>query len=607
MEQVQQNQAAEKRIVWNTERAEEAKLKISQGYRLRDHPFWQGNVSWRKENITYEYTREELKEIDKCKNDILYFADQYAYSMTEQGLANIKLRDYQKELLLCYKEKRFSVILASRQSGKTISAAIFLAWYVSFHFDKNVLIVANKGKTVNEIIGKTKEVLRHLPFFLKTGVITNNQGSMAFDNGSRIIGETASKNPAIGFTIHLIYADEFAHIDENIVESYYKSIYPTLSASNFGKMIITSTPNGFNKFHNIYANAVEGDNEFTPIRIDWWQVPGRDEKWAQAEIDNLGSVEAFNQEYGNSFDSASSILFYPHQIKQISKTLRPYVHHEFDILDAWGCDYENLTWDQKFDIEELRNENKYFFIGVDASEGLGLKSDYTVLTFFQLIPMPSIYLQQLKSPTKVSEFFALKQVGLFRDNSQSPAEIAKLLYLMMYRIMNEDNVKASIEFNNYGREIISHLPVTCEPINEFGEESVVHFFHQINAKYKLPGIKLHGFNRDNYIANAQKKHEEGRLFVTAKTAFSEIQTFGKKGKKWQAQIGKDDVIMSIFTAAAAIDTTEFEEFTEFYFDTLPDKKKQEILKKLEKTPEKNVDSETLTVADVYDFFDTEPK
>jgi intein/homing endonuclease len=55
-------------------------------------------------------------------------------------------------------------------SHNTICSSIFMLWYITFEVDKNIMIVANKGDTVNEIINKVKDIYKHLPFFIKTGV-----------------------------------------------------------------------------------------------------------------------------------------------------------------------------------------------------------------------------------------------------------------------------------------------------------------------------------------------------------------------------------------------------------------------------------------------------
>lgn len=484
-------------------------------------------------------------------------------------------------------------------SHNTISAAIFLAWFALFHYDKNSLVVANKGKTVKEIIGKTKSVIQHLPFFLKPGIMVNNKTSMAFDNGSRIVGETASATPAIGFTIHTIYADEFGHINPNIVDSYYKSIYPTLSASKDGKMIITSTANGRNKFFEIYNDAVNEESQFKPIRIDWWQVPGRDEEWRKNEIANLGSVEAFRQEFGNSFDITNQSLFSGSHLKRMKKTISSYKFEQFDVLDAWGIDYENLEWYKNFNVESLSDKRKFFVVGIDLSEGLGGNSDNTVFNIFQLMPMLSRHIQYLPSPTHIKDLFALKQVGMFTSNTISIKEAAKFLYLLTYEISTPDNMRMAIEYNNYGRELIGHLPIVCENINDFGIESVLHFYHQINSNVRKAGLRLNRGNKSKYVVNVRKNFEQGRLHFTHNDVFKEGQEFGKSRGKWESQRGKDDVIMSTVQANSVFETLAFEEFVELYFDYLPMEKQQEILNKIEDSPNTTsnmIDNET----DMYD-------
>ena len=166
-------------------------------------------------------------------------------------------------------------------SHNTINAAIYILHFITFHADKNVMIAANKGDTVVEIIDKIKNIYKQLPFFLKAGITNWNQKNIIFgDTGCRIKSTARSKEPAIGFTIDFLYLDEFAHIPRNIIEPYYTAIYPTVSAIENSKIIITSTPNGPNLFQRLLTNAerIEGDhlkNAFNAMRVYWDQVPGR--------------------------------------------------------------------------------------------------------------------------------------------------------------------------------------------------------------------------------------------------------------------------------------------------------------------------------------------
>ena len=165
-------------------------------------------------------------------------------------------------------------------SHNTVSASIVMLHFVLFNDDKGCMVVANKGNTVKEIVRKIKDIYRLLPFFLKKGVINWNEKSIAFENNSRIQSENRTKEPAIGFTIDMLYLDEFAHIPDNYVRDYYGAIVPVVSAISNSKIMITSTPNGFNLFHDLLVGAEKDiddplKNPYTALRVLWWQVEGR--------------------------------------------------------------------------------------------------------------------------------------------------------------------------------------------------------------------------------------------------------------------------------------------------------------------------------------------
>lgn len=163
-------------------------------------------------------------------------------------------------------------------SHNTITAAITILHYCLFNTNKGVMVVANKADTVVEILDKIKNIYKQLPFFLKQGIINWNQKNIVFENGCRIKSQARSKEPAIGFTIDLLYMDEFAHIPPNIIRHYYKAAVPTVSSIKGSKIIITSTPNGANLFKELVVGALlpEGHpdkNMYKLIKVLWWQVP----------------------------------------------------------------------------------------------------------------------------------------------------------------------------------------------------------------------------------------------------------------------------------------------------------------------------------------------
>jgi len=118
-------------------------------------------------------------------------------------------------------------------SHNTTTIAAYFAWYLCFHTDRNLAILANKQATTFEIVNKVTDVFKGLPFFLKPGILSIGAGGMRLDNGCMLTSQATTKTAAIGFAIHVLYIDEFAHIQQNIARDFWRSVYPTLSSSKF--------------------------------------------------------------------------------------------------------------------------------------------------------------------------------------------------------------------------------------------------------------------------------------------------------------------------------------------------------------------------------------
>lgn len=280
---VTQKELNEKYInILTTERVDAILLKNKNGEKLHlNEKIWFDNkVGVRKAGVQFAMTKHELEEYTKCSMDIHYFANNYCQIKREDGTyGQMKLRNYQKDIIDLFQNK-YSILMASRQTGKTVSAAITMLHFSLFNKNKGTMIVANKGKTVEEIIDKIKLIYTPLPFFLKAGVVNWNLSNIIFDNGCRIKTEKRTKEPAIGFSVDLLYLDEFAHIPENYIQPYYTAVIPVLSNIENSRLIITSTPKGMNLFHKIlieseYPHDDPNWNGFHSMRVYWWEIKGR--------------------------------------------------------------------------------------------------------------------------------------------------------------------------------------------------------------------------------------------------------------------------------------------------------------------------------------------
>ncbi|MBW3021271.1 terminase family protein, partial [Candidatus Woesearchaeota archaeon] len=290
-------------FILTTEIVEDINEKENLGKILKRHEkLWFTNTRGvRKANLVFAMTEDEFEEYVKCKINIHYFAEKYCQIKREDGTVGpMKLRDYQKEIIDLYTKNSRSILMASRQTGKTVSAAIVMLHFVLFNDDKGVMIVANKGKTVKEIIRKIKDIYKLLPFFLKKGVVNWNETQIAFENNSRIQTENRTREPSLGFTIDLLYLDEFAHIPDNFIRDYYGAIVPVVSSVENSRIIITSTPDGFNMFWELLtaAELPEDDprkNPYKAMRVYWTQVPGREDtkiKIVDAKLKKFGFIKS---------------------------------------------------------------------------------------------------------------------------------------------------------------------------------------------------------------------------------------------------------------------------------------------------------------------------
>jgi hypothetical protein len=555
--------------VWNSEKVDTILRKADEeglDFKKIPNPFFDANPEFKAPNIIWEYTPEELEEIRKCKNDAVYFS-RYCQVMTDEGLAYIRLRDYQEDIIKTYQQNRFSIFLAPRQIGKSITSAIFLVWYLLFNYDKNAMILANVGDTAEELMDKVKAIVRGLPFFLKPGMIVNNVMSMKFDNGCRAIAKTTTKTSAIGFTIHFLYMDEFAHIHPNFIESFFRSTYPTVSSSKVSRIIITSTPNGMNKFYDLYQDAVEGTNTFYPLRVDWWQIPGRDEEWRQKEIANLGSEELFNQEYGNQFLSSSSLLLDSKDLKKVKNSGYEYFWREVEALNDRELNYEYLTWHPKFDYDNPVGPGKRYVLSVDIASGN--KGDFTVVNFFKVIPLPKHVIESMQENDYQDEtdFFGVLQIGILRDNTMKLDELKSFLEAMCLDYFGPDNVKLLVEMNFKGELLFEKL-VSNE---DFYEEIFIFTKQSENSRQMKPGIRYTNDKiKMKYCENLRTYIKRNRIFINdSKNTIPELLSFGMNNRGSYSGMGShDDVAMTVVNLGALFESDEFSQLAGEVYDEL---------------------------------------
>jgi len=181
------------------------------------------NPNLKKANQQVEMTPHEVLEFKRCAEDPVYFIKNYVrIQHPVRGSIPFELYDYQEEMIRSFQKNRFNVVLSARQTGKSQTAGAFLLWFTIFNFDKTILVASNKNSNAMEMVVRIKYAYENLPNWLKPGIKEDewNKHVLAFDNKSRIISEATSENSGRGFSISLLYLDEFAFVPPDVQQEF---------------------------------------------------------------------------------------------------------------------------------------------------------------------------------------------------------------------------------------------------------------------------------------------------------------------------------------------------------------------------------------------------
>jgi hypothetical protein len=473
---------------------------------------YNGNIKVKRDGVEQKWTMEQVTEYGKCMADPAYFAKTYCMIINlDEGLVPFELYPYQEKMFKNFNENRFNIVLACRQSGKSISSVAYLLWYAIFNESKTVAVLANKGLIAREMISRITLMLENLPFFLQPGCKSLNKGSIEFSNNSRILSAGTSSSSVRGFAANLIYLDEFAFVED--ATTFYTSTYPVISAGKSTKVIITSTANGIgNIFQKLWESAIQGTSSYIPFRVDWWDVPGRDEEWKQETIANT-SVRQFEQEFGNTFFGTGDTLI--NAMTLMGLRAQDPLHTIDDIMRVYA---------------EPDKKHNYVMM-VDVAKGRGL--DYSTFNIIDLTVSP------------------WQQVFTYRSNMISPLLFPNLIY--KYANMYNECLVV-IEANDAGQVVCNGLYYDLEYENMFVESAIKASALGLNMSKKVKRIGCSSF---------KDLLEENKLNIVDENTILEVSTFVAKGSSYEASEGNhDDLVMNFVLLGYFAGTNFFNDLTD---------------------------------------------
>ena len=484
-----------------------------------------GNPNLKKANTPIEFTQDNILEFLKCKDDPVYFANNYIKIVSlDEGLVPFRMYPFQKKLIHNFHENRFNICKMPRQTGKSTTVVSYLLHYAIFNDNVNIAILANKASTARDLLGRLQLAYENLPRWMQQGIISWNKGSLEIENGSKISANSTSSSAVRGGSYNVIFLDEFAFIPNHIADDFFASVYPTITSGQKTKVIIVSTPRGMNHFYRMWHEAERGKNEYIPTDVHWSEVPGRDEAWKESTIANT-SEQQFKVEFECEFLGSVNTLINPAKLKNLV--------------------YENpIQKNAGLDVYEVPIKDHNYLITVDVARGLG--NDYSAFIVFDITNFP------------------YKAVAKYRNN-----EIKPMLFPSIIDDIGKAYNKAFIlcEVNDIGDQVASILNydleydnlLMCSQRGRAGQVVGAGF----SGKRSQLGVRTTQAVKKLGCSNLKTLLEDDKILIIDYDIISELTTFSQKHNSFEAEEGcNDDLAMCLVIFAWLVAQDYFKEMTD---------------------------------------------
>lgn len=542
------NKSDVQRNIWTSESVELYNQAIKNGDPVTSSPYNNRikGFNLRAPNLPFQYSDDELELMAMAMEDKILFGNNFIeLKDPEKGeWTKVKLRDYQESLLHKYSSNRWHILKFPRQSGKTTTTIVEIVHFLTFNVDKDVVVAAQSDNVVAEIFAKIKSAFSALPFFMQPGVKrwSDSEGELELDNGCRLKIGIASESVFQGFTLDLVFIDEFAYIPESRANKFWINLYPALQANPNSRCIIASTPNGRNFFYEMWQKAVKEISTFIPSHIHWTDVPRSIplEQFKAETIANIG-LKGWLMGYECSFDTQLKSIFTTKTQVQLRNT-QNIIEEKPDYY--WNKD--NHVCGETYNISFL-NQNEFaynlredhFILSIDIGEGLD--ADYSVIKIRKAF---------YNTETKTINY---KLIGVFHDNTYSVQDFATNFMKFVSNEMDTDKIKVVVENNNYGAEFF----LTIKMLKMHSDDTVaINFDDFVFAEFMRDskddfekGIRWNKANKKTAVRNYRGCITKGVFDDSFPDSIDEAMNFGRIKDSYRAQYGHDDLTMADITAA----------------------------------------------------------
>jgi len=298
--------------------------------------------------------KELIQEYVKCHGDTPYALKTYlqTYDNTQQVHVPFELFPEQKEMIEDFENHSDNIVLKYRQAGVSTATAGWVSKKLQFaskESPEKILILANKLDTATEMANKIKGFLRQWPDWINVGFDKdkNSQKHYKLNNGSEVKAVATSVDALRGYTPTILIFDEAAYIESG--GDLWAACMASLATG--GKVIVISTPNGFDQiYYEVFDQSVRGLNNFKISYLSWYHDPRftKDLTWVKTKdiVHFLLNRDEYNEE-----DIVSNLNKDEYQ---------SYMEKGYKPFSSW---FESMCKKLKFDRRKISQELECAFLG----------------------------------------------------------------------------------------------------------------------------------------------------------------------------------------------------------------------------------------------------
>ena len=309
-------------------------------------------------NLTKE---QVLIEYVKCNRDTEYALRTYleTYDNTVKKYVPLELFPDQITLLEDYENYNENIALKYRQAGVSTVTAAWMSKRLVFarkETPEKILIIANKLDTSLEMANKIRSFVGQWPTWTGVGFdkAKNSQKHYKLTNGCEVKAVATSKDALRGFTPTILVFDEAAFIEAD--SDFWAACMASLSTG--GKVIVVSTPNGYDPiYYEIYDQALRNMNDFKITEMFWYRDPRYTKDLFFVKTENIIHYLLNKEEYDpNEFIDWSNRSYESRNFDEVKQLMSD----GFKPCSDW---FEKMVKKLKYDKRKVSQELECNFLG----------------------------------------------------------------------------------------------------------------------------------------------------------------------------------------------------------------------------------------------------